>query len=208
MVCGAWFAVGPLAWPVISNGGSDFVASTHLRVLVYEVGYRIGTGLILVICGAFVDGWASRHPQKATAVTVPSRGRLRVWTDRVWHLTENDDAITNARERARSPRERGSRVTQALHHAGPGAGLLGRGASCVRAPCQVGVSPPGHQRGCVGRCREGLLHRSEPASDHRTVRGKLPRPPSVHRSRRKDVPRGCRGSICGLVRTSRAICKT
>ncbi len=72
MVCGAWFAVGPLAWPVISNGGSYFVASTHLRVLAYEVGYSIGTGLILVICGAFVDGWASRHQPRATAVTVPS----------------------------------------------------------------------------------------------------------------------------------------
>ncbi len=72
MVCGAWFAVGPLAWPVINNGSGYFVASTHLRVLAYEVGYSIGTGLILVICGAFVDGWASRHQSRATAVTMPS----------------------------------------------------------------------------------------------------------------------------------------
>jgi hypothetical protein len=72
MVCGAWFAIGPLAWPVINNGSGYFVASTHLRVLAYEVGYSIGTGLILVICGAFVDGWASRHQPKATAVTAPA----------------------------------------------------------------------------------------------------------------------------------------
>lgn len=72
MVCGAWFAVGPLAWPVINNGSAYFVASTHLRVLAYEVGYSIGTGLILVVCGAFVDGWASRHQSRATAVTMPS----------------------------------------------------------------------------------------------------------------------------------------
>src|ERR1700722_5337549 len=71
MICGAWFAVGPLAWPVLSNGSGYFVASTHLRVLAYEVGYSIGTGLILVICGAFVDGWASRHQSKAS-VTVSS----------------------------------------------------------------------------------------------------------------------------------------
>jgi hypothetical protein len=70
MICGAWFAVGPLAWPVISNGSGYFVASTHLRVLAYEVGYSIGTGLILVVCSAFVDGWALRHQPKATAVTV------------------------------------------------------------------------------------------------------------------------------------------
>ncbi len=69
MVSGAWFAVGPLAWPVLSNGGSYFVASTHLRVLAYEVGYSIGTGLVLVVCGAFVDGWATRHQPNAAAVT-------------------------------------------------------------------------------------------------------------------------------------------
>ncbi len=74
MVCGAWFAIGPLAWPVISNGGAYFVAGSHLRVLAYELGYSIGTGIVLVFCGAFVDGWASRHQTKATAVerrTVP-----------------------------------------------------------------------------------------------------------------------------------------
>jgi hypothetical protein len=69
MVCGAWFAVGPLAWPVLSNGSNYFVASTHLRVLTYEVGYSIGVGLILVVCGAFVDGWASRHQPRASAMT-------------------------------------------------------------------------------------------------------------------------------------------
>ena len=71
MVCGAWFAVGPLAWPVISHGTAYFVGGTHLRVLAYEVGYSIGTGLVLVACGAFVDGWASRHRPGATAVGAP-----------------------------------------------------------------------------------------------------------------------------------------
>ena len=69
MICGAWFAIGPLAWPVISNSGSYIAAPTHLRLLAYEVGYGIGVGLILVVCGAFVDGWASRHQPKATVVT-------------------------------------------------------------------------------------------------------------------------------------------
>jgi hypothetical protein len=62
MVCGAWFAIGPLAWPVVFTTSSGyFVATSHLGLLEDEVGYSIGTGLILVICGAFVDGWASRH---------------------------------------------------------------------------------------------------------------------------------------------------
>ncbi len=76
MVCGAWFAIGPLAWPVLSNSGTYFAASSHLRLLAYEVGYSIGVGLVLVVCGAFVDGWASRHQPKATAVvTEPAAGQ-------------------------------------------------------------------------------------------------------------------------------------
>jgi hypothetical protein len=69
MVCGAWFAVGPLAWPVISTGSTYFVAGTHLRILAYEVGYSIGTGIVLVVCGAFVDGWAARHQRRAVGVS-------------------------------------------------------------------------------------------------------------------------------------------
>lgn len=76
MVCGAWFAIGPLAWPVISDGGAYFVSDTHLRILAYEVGYSIGTGLVLVVCGAFVDGWASRHQRKVTFVAAPSESAL------------------------------------------------------------------------------------------------------------------------------------
>ncbi len=68
MVCGAWFAIGPLAWPVVFSSSSGyFVASSHLGLLEDEVGYSIGTGMILVICGAFVDGWASRHRPAADA---------------------------------------------------------------------------------------------------------------------------------------------
>ncbi len=69
MVCGGWFVLGPLAWPVISNATTYFVGGTHLHILEYEVGYSIGTGVVLVACGAFVGGWASRHQPRTTAVT-------------------------------------------------------------------------------------------------------------------------------------------
>lgn len=79
MICGAWFAVGPLAWPVIANTGTYFSASTHLRLLEYELGYSIGVGLVLVVCGAFVDGWASRHHPKAVgAAAEPAETRQGV----------------------------------------------------------------------------------------------------------------------------------
>jgi hypothetical protein len=87
MICGAWFAIGFLAWPVIANTGPYFVAATHLRVLADEVGYGIGVGLILVFCGAYVVGWASRHQPKAsvlpeTATSTMAGGRSDNVADR------------------------------------------------------------------------------------------------------------------------------
>jgi hypothetical protein len=72
MVCGAWFAIGPLAWPVLASTGSFFVPSSHLTALEYELGYSIGVGLVLVFCGAFVAGWASRHAPKVTGLATES----------------------------------------------------------------------------------------------------------------------------------------
>ncbi len=69
MACGAWFAIGPLAWPVLSGGNAYFHASTQFRLLADEVGSSIGVGIILVVCGAFIDGWAARHQPKLMVVT-------------------------------------------------------------------------------------------------------------------------------------------
>ena len=72
ILCGAWFAVGPYAWPVLTNSGTYFASSTHTRFLTYELGYSVGVGLLLVMCGAFVAGWASRHsPQSAVVAESP-----------------------------------------------------------------------------------------------------------------------------------------
>jgi hypothetical protein len=68
MVCGAWFAIGPLAWPVLASTGTYFVSGSHLTALEHELGYSIGPGLVLVFCGAFVAGWASRHAPKVTGL--------------------------------------------------------------------------------------------------------------------------------------------
>jgi hypothetical protein len=61
-LCGAWFVIGPLAWPVIDNTKAYFfVGASPLRLLANEVGYSLGTGVILALCGAFALGWAARH---------------------------------------------------------------------------------------------------------------------------------------------------
>jgi hypothetical protein len=68
ILCGAWFAVGPYAWPVLTNNGMYFNGASHMRFLTYELGYSVGVGLVLVMCGAFVAGWASRHSPNSAVV--------------------------------------------------------------------------------------------------------------------------------------------
>ena len=65
LLCGAWFVIGPLAWPVISDHGGYFVVASPLRYLANQVGYALGTGVLLAACGGFAIGWAARHQAKA-----------------------------------------------------------------------------------------------------------------------------------------------
>jgi hypothetical protein len=61
ILSGAWFIIGPRAWPVITTHGVYFAPASPLRGLLYQVGYTLGTGVILVMCGGYVMGWASHH---------------------------------------------------------------------------------------------------------------------------------------------------
>jgi hypothetical protein len=72
MLCGAWFIVGPTAWPVISTHGAYFSSIAPLRSLLYQVGYAIGTGVILAVCGGYVLAWASRPQFRASAPAASS----------------------------------------------------------------------------------------------------------------------------------------
>ena len=72
ILCGAWFAIGSYAWPVLTDSGTYFSSATHMRFLTYELGYSVGVGLVLVMCGAFVAGWASRHSPKSAVVAEPA----------------------------------------------------------------------------------------------------------------------------------------
>jgi hypothetical protein len=60
---GAWFAIGPLAWPVLSSANTYFVSASSMRMLEYSIGYSLGPGLILAMAGAFAWGWGARHDQ-------------------------------------------------------------------------------------------------------------------------------------------------
>jgi hypothetical protein len=69
ILSGAWFIIGPRAWPVITTHGLYFASASPLRGLLYQVGYTLGTGVILVVCGGYVMGWASRQMSDSAAVS-------------------------------------------------------------------------------------------------------------------------------------------
>ncbi len=66
VLCGAWFVIGPSAWPVITSSGGYFVPASPLRELANVVGYSLGTGVILASLGGFAIGWAARHQPTPT----------------------------------------------------------------------------------------------------------------------------------------------
>lgn len=51
-VAGAWFIVGPIAWPVLKSA-TVFSPSSALRSLEYWIGYSLGPGGILIALGSF-----------------------------------------------------------------------------------------------------------------------------------------------------------
>ncbi len=59
-VCGAWFVVGEFAWPVLF-GPTYFVGAAPLHYLLEQLAFSIGTGVVLVACGAYILGWAMGH---------------------------------------------------------------------------------------------------------------------------------------------------
>lgn len=61
VVCGAWFATGPLVWPVVSSHGGYLVVAAPLRQLAEALAASIGPGLVLAACGGVAVGWALRH---------------------------------------------------------------------------------------------------------------------------------------------------
>jgi hypothetical protein len=51
-VAGAWFIVGPWAWPVLQST-SFFGSAPALRELEYWIGYSLGPGAMLIALGSF-----------------------------------------------------------------------------------------------------------------------------------------------------------
>ena len=57
---GAWFVIGPVAWPVFERSAGVLVPAPPLRELSYQVGYSLGPGVLLALLGGMTFGWALR----------------------------------------------------------------------------------------------------------------------------------------------------
>ena len=60
MLCGAWFVIGPSAWPVLQSTAGVFVPASPLRELAYQAGYSVGVGVILAALGGVILGLGLR----------------------------------------------------------------------------------------------------------------------------------------------------
>lgn len=76
MLCGGWFVVGPLALPVIINHGAYFEAARPFRMLMNEIGYSFGPGIVLAVAGGFVAGWSSRHQNRPVDTVSPTESEM------------------------------------------------------------------------------------------------------------------------------------
>jgi hypothetical protein len=65
-LCGAWFVIGPVAWPVLEHS-RVFVGASPMRELAYWIGYSLGPGTLLAALGAFVLGRPAPEPTVLSA---------------------------------------------------------------------------------------------------------------------------------------------
>lgn len=72
VVSGAWFVVGPTAWPVIDHGLAYFAGASPSRQLLDTIGYAFGPGVILAACGGFTLAKALRHRVASTPLVAPA----------------------------------------------------------------------------------------------------------------------------------------
>jgi hypothetical protein len=60
-LCGAWFVVGFLSWPIMYSVHPVFVGAAPLRELAFQVGYSLGPGSLLLVLGGVAMGWGMRR---------------------------------------------------------------------------------------------------------------------------------------------------
>lgn len=72
-VCGAWFVIGPVAWPVLEHTAFFTTEAAPMWALAHWIGYSLGPGALLIGLGAFALG----HPMPEPSVLGPPVERVR-----------------------------------------------------------------------------------------------------------------------------------
>jgi hypothetical protein len=65
MAAGAWFVLGPWAWPTVHAAQPVFGPAPVLRFFANVVGYNLGIGILLVGMGALISSISSRSRARA-----------------------------------------------------------------------------------------------------------------------------------------------
>ena len=58
IAAGAWLVIGPFTWPVLEGHGYFFAAGWGL--MLRQIGFSLGPGLVIAVGGAYALGWASK----------------------------------------------------------------------------------------------------------------------------------------------------
>jgi len=93
LLAGAWFVVGPTAWPVLDHGTLYFAGGSPYRQMLDMIGYAFGPGVILAAAGGFALAKSLRHRVATTvAPGLAAAGSLRQSGPRATHLRRVPDA--------------------------------------------------------------------------------------------------------------------
>lgn len=75
IVAGAWFVIGPIAWPVLYTT-NVFVPDSALGNLTHQIGYNLGVGILLVAMGSVAAVSGSSRRRAAAPVDPVMEERL------------------------------------------------------------------------------------------------------------------------------------
>ena len=73
VLAGAWFVIGPEAWPVLVRSAGVFTPAHPLREFARQIGYSFGPGVLLVLFGAMAMGMAGRAARPAGVARAETR---------------------------------------------------------------------------------------------------------------------------------------
>ena len=67
VLAGAWFVIGPEAWPVMVRSAGVFAPGGAMRSFLHMIGYSFGPGVLLIAFGALTMAVAGRRPRPVRA---------------------------------------------------------------------------------------------------------------------------------------------